>query len=214
MTSLNFAAHPDDDLLFFNPDIVEELRETQSTVTIYVTQGDDGFGEEYIVKRRKAAWEAYGQIVNGKEYPSYQCFWNYKSSCFRLHRPYGELYELWLSERNFIVDRIKRDIDYYKPDLIRIHDPDVAPAIDHDEPDLDHIDHIYSAKFVMEAVKDTNIPVWAYMGYPIRYQPDNLNEHQVELKTKMWRAYQSIDTSVAGEQWDIALKRSYKRQLQ
>ncbi len=209
--SLNFVAHQDDDLLFMNPEIAES-GETEIQVIIYMTQGDDGNDAAYIKMRQEAAWCAWG--IDGLKHTAIQQFWNYKSSCFRLHRPYGELYELWLSEKQFVTDRIRRDIDHYKPDLIRVHDPDVSPAIDHDEPDLDHIDHIYSAKFVMEAVKDINIPVFAYMGYPIRYQPDNLNEHQVELKTKMWRAYQSIDTSVAGEQWDIALKRCYKRQLQ
>ncbi len=211
MTSMNFAAHPDDDLLFFNPELAEELEQGCAPHVVYVTQGDDGFDRGYVLKRRYASMTAYEPYRANN---ARMTFYDYKSSCFRLHRPYGELYELWLSEKQFVTDRIRRDIDHYKPDLIRIHDPDVAPAIDHDEPDLDHIDHIYSAKFVMEAVQGLNIPVFAYMGYPIRYQPDNLNEHQVELKTKMWRAYQSIDTSVAGEQWDIALHRCYKRQLQ
>ncbi len=212
MTSLNFAAHPDDDLLFFNPDIAEELERGDTVIVVYMTQGDDGNDEKYIRCRRKAAWHAY---QDSKYFATVsQRFFSYRSSCFRQGRPMGELYEL-KGENFFGLLRVIESMVYeYHPDLIRIHDPEAEPAIDHDEPHFDHIDHIYSARIVRAAVENLDIPVWAYMGYPIRYQPDNLTLHQTDIKARMWRAYQSIDTGVAGEQWDIALHRCYKRQLQ
>ena len=118
-------------------------------------------------------------------------------------------------ESNGLIAWIENWIEGVQPDIIRTHDPDVEPAIDHDEPHLDHIDHIYTAKFVQEAAKSfPSIPVYAYMGYPIRYQATNVSPELTQQKLAMWRKYQEIDTSVAGEQWDIAMSRCYKRRIQ
>lgn len=227
MTSLNIVAHPDDDLLFLNPDIAED----EVVHIIYLTSGDDGRDREYIRCREMAARTAWGAWYDWSRFS----FLEVKSSCFRLGDVEGDLYRMWhdkeyeakwsLAEPDelYYVNRTRDSllgvldtlIAGANPDLIRIHNPNAEPALDHDEPHLDHVDHIYSAKFALEAAKQfPHIPVYAYMGYPIRYTQPNLNAHQVELKTKMWRAYQSVDTSVAGEQWDIALSRCYKEKIQ
>lgn len=218
MTSLNIVAHPDDDLLFLNPDILDE----KATI-IYMTMGDDGRGNDYAKMRQRAsrnAWSGY-RNVKLEFFPLY-------SNSFRSGDKYGWLHSSWEegSNNNFemghsswnpghLLEILKGFIENTKCDVIRTHDPDTEPSIDHDEPHLDHIDHIYTAKFVQEAAKVFPlIPVYAYMGYPIRYQPENVAPELAAKKLQMWRKYQEIDTEVAGEQWDIAMTRCYKRRIQ
>lgn len=219
MRSLNVVAHADDDLLFLNPDILQD----DEFYNLYVTAGDDGYGIAYITTRCEAARSAYTYPANTN-----LNFLYLKSNSFRNGDLYGELYRVWSDEKyttetiygnqlesNGLIAWIENWIEGVQPDIIRTHDPDAEPAIDHDEPHLDHIDHIYTAKFVQEAAKAfSSIPVYAYMGYPIRYQAPNVSPELTQQKLAMWRKYQEIDTSVAGEQWDIAMSRCYKRRIQ
>lgn len=229
MTSLNIVAHPDDDLLFMNPDIAEELERGEKVYVVYLTAGDDGNGRKYIDNRMKAAEETYLRCSRPHAHRPKLYPMEIYSSSFRNGNPYGDLYRMWHEPEYVPHDARGHEvganavlyhlteiyIKLFHPDLIRIHNPQAEPALTHDEPALDHVDHIYAGKFALEAAKAfPHIPVYAYMGYPVRYQPPNLTPHQVELKTKMWRAYQSVDTSVAGEQWDVALSRCYKERVQ
>lgn len=229
MTTLNIVAHPDDDLLFLNPDIAEDIERGEPVFVIYLTLGDDGNNEQYIEMRRDAARKAYDNVER-----KHLIFYETRSSCVRLNNPYGELCQLWNNptyvslyadpdrswyfegvDRNDLLTILTHSIDRLRPDLIRIQDPGREPALTHDEPQLDHVDHIYGAKFALEAAKQfPHIPVYAYASYPLRYELPNLTPEQIELKTRMWRAYQSIDTSVQGEIWDVALVRCYKRRVQ
>lgn len=228
MTSLNIVSHPDDDLLFLNPDIVEEVSSHKGmTYVAYLTWGDDGRGEDYVRCRRRATLSAYKAMGATVYDYAYREFW-IRSNSFRSGDVYGSLYQMWhdhaVQVKDFnmhtwdyaaLLGSIQDLIGYVKPDLIRTQDPDAEPAIDHDEPQLDHIDHIYTAKFVQEAAKQfPNIPVYAYEGYPIRTKASNVDAEGTEKKTLMWRAYQAVDTSVAGEIWDVAMSRCYKRQIQ
>lgn len=227
MTSLNIVAHPDDDLLFLNSDIAEEIEGNNQIVTVYATAGDDGNGAEYIYRRRMASGAAY-RYAGKPSHLRTLLFLGVRSSCFREGDIDGDLSRMWnhathlypsVDNKNLsgfgMVEEIRNLIEYYKPDIIRTHNPNVEPALTHDEPHLDHVDHIYTAKFVQEAAKVFPlIPVYAYMGYPIRYQSPNLTEHQTQLKTTMWRAYQSVDTSVSGNIWDVALDKCYKERIQ
>lgn len=222
-TSLNFVAHPDDDLLFMGPDIAEEIQKGGWADVFYLTAGDDGNDESYVKQRAKAVRNAYAQIGE-----MYRRHLHMRSSSFRNGNIEGDLYRMWHDPnylakvpneqgytREFLLAELHIFIQQGQPKVIRIHNPYAEPALTHDEPALDHVDHIYAGKFALEAAKAfPHIPVYAYMGYPVRYQPPNLSAHQIELKTKMWRAYQSVDTSVAGEQWDIALSRRYKEKIQ
>lgn len=226
MKSLNIVAHPDDDLLFLNPDILEDIENGDGSSILYMTRGDDGRNRQYYDRRFEAVSIAYPDYIH----PYY---YGIKSNSFRNGDVYGSLYAMWNDHTlkvepvggdkfpvpfytyDVVVELIRQSIEYSKPDVIRTHDPDVEPSIDHDEPHLDHIDHIYTAKFVQEAAKAfPHIPVYAYMGYPIRYQPENVVPELAAKKLQMWRKYQEIDTEVAGEQWDIAMSRQYKRRIQ
>lgn len=222
MTSLNIVAHPDDDLLFLNPDIAEELERGEKPTIVYLTAGDDGQGKEYIERRLQASEAAYGKgPVKLKSL-------GIRSSSFRNGNVEGDLYRMWHGPEYVTLDMRGQEtggntvryhliqlITSLAPNLIRVQEAWRTPALTKDLAVCDHVDHIYGAKFAVEVARQfPYIPVWAYMGYPVRYQPPNLSAHQIELKTKMWRAYQSIDTSVAGEQWDVALSRCYKERVQ
>lgn len=227
MISLNIVAHPDDDLLFLAPDIADDLQQGGVAHILYLTYGDDGRDREYIEKRISGIWNAYLQI--GELHEKVQLiYFDVKSNSFRNGDVYGDLYRLWQDElymtrgayntphvKNMLLTALRDQIERTSCDLIRIQDPFAEPAIDHDEPHLDHLDHIYSAKFALEAAKQfPHISVWSYMGYPIRSQEPNLTPEQIELKTKMWRVYQQYDPYSGGGAWDVALSRCYKEQIQ
>lgn len=217
MVSLNIVSHPDDDLLFLNPDILED----DEAYILYMTYGDDGDSEIWS-KKVDASQYAY----NNSEILDWE---GIRSNSLRSGDPYGDLYRMWNDRTtplvtyfgdekrsgNGTIVAIKQYIHHYAPDVIRTHDPDVEPAILEGGETLDHIDHIYTAKFVQEAAKAFPlIPVYAYMGYPIRHQPENVSPELAAKKLQMWRKYQEIDTEVAGEQWDLAMSRCYKRRIQ
>src|SRR4051794_9535498 len=50
-TSLNIVAHEDDDLLFMNPDIQNDLAAGSCMTTVFLTAGDGGYGTAYWHER-------------------------------------------------------------------------------------------------------------------------------------------------------------------
>lgn len=220
MNSLNIVAHPDDDLLFLNPDILQDIEDGVTPIVLFMTYGDDGTDDSW---GRKV--DASQTVYGGPENLGWAAV---RSNSHRSGDKYGTLYELYsgilgdrhdfhgnVLSRGAIISFIHFTIKHYAPSIIRTHNPNREPAIDRDGEQLDHIDHIYTAKFVQEAAKAfPAIPVFAYEGYPIRYMPPNVSPELAEKKKQMWRKYQEIDTEVAGEIWDIALDRCYKEQIQ
>lgn len=224
MTSLNIVAHPDDDLLFLNPDILGDLEHWDTAYVLYMTWGDDGHDDTYVDRKRNATRHAYN---NGTGYYFDKAFW-IKSNSLRSGDIYGDLYRMW-QDSDYTADSLlgyacqsagvilslRRLIETLKPDLIRTHDPEAQFALLHGDLELDHIDHVYTAKFVQSAAQAyPDLPLYAYTGYPIRYLDANLGPELAQRKLSMWRRYQEIDTEVAGEQWDVAASRCYKRRLQ
>ena len=80
------VAHPDDDLLFMNPSIMNNLDKDRRVVVIYITVGDGGQDEDYWRERFKGIREAYGFLgkVNG---------WTQKEWQLNRHR-----LEVWLAD--------------------------------------------------------------------------------------------------------------------
>lgn len=60
---LNVVAHQDDDLLFINPGIVDDLDAGKCVRTVYVTAGDAGYDETYWGGREQGARAAYAQMA-------------------------------------------------------------------------------------------------------------------------------------------------------
>lgn len=222
MQSLNIVAHPDDDLLFLNPDIICDLDCGVTPYILYLTTGDDGRDEEYVERRRDAAVYAWLTRAGVR-----QIFWSIKSNCFRQGDKLGDLYQLYRDEtykaisfygdevfdRNWFMKHLQELYHSVSPSVIRIQDPFAEPAVESDGPGRDHIDHIYGAKLAVMFLWNANVEMLAYEGYTIRAKEPNVPYELAEKKKIHWRRYQEADTEVAGEQWDIALNRCYKQKL-
>lgn len=61
-TTLNVAAHQDDDFLFMNPDIAADIRSGRCVRTMYLTAGDAGQTYGYWSNRELGAKAAYAQM--------------------------------------------------------------------------------------------------------------------------------------------------------
>jgi LmbE family N-acetylglucosaminyl deacetylase len=60
---LNLVAHPDDDLLFLSPDLVNAVRSGAEVRTAYLTAGDAGREPEYWLARRSGVRQAYARMA-------------------------------------------------------------------------------------------------------------------------------------------------------
>ncbi|HSX39747.1 MAG TPA: PIG-L family deacetylase [Candidatus Saccharimonadales bacterium] len=61
-TTLNVVAHPDDDILFLNPDINHEIANGKCLITAYTTAGDGNLGQQYWSTRMQGVEAAYAQM--------------------------------------------------------------------------------------------------------------------------------------------------------
>ena len=61
---LNVVAHQDDDLLFMNPDIQRDIDARRCTLTVFVTAGDAGAGQEYWKQRENGPRAAYAMMAD------------------------------------------------------------------------------------------------------------------------------------------------------
>lgn len=59
---VNVVAHPDDDLLFLSPDLLQDVRAGDCVTTIYLTAGDAGRGVEYWRARENGVKAAYAKM--------------------------------------------------------------------------------------------------------------------------------------------------------
>jgi LmbE family N-acetylglucosaminyl deacetylase len=63
LRSLNVVAHEDDDLLFINPPVSDDIAAGRCVVTIFLTAGDAGRGPSYWRGREKGAMAAYAAMA-------------------------------------------------------------------------------------------------------------------------------------------------------
>ncbi len=61
--AVNVVAHPDDDLFFVNPLIVQDIRAGRCSSTVYVTSGDAGQNASYYMKRELGVQAAYAKMA-------------------------------------------------------------------------------------------------------------------------------------------------------
>jgi hypothetical protein len=224
--SLNIVAHPDDDLLFLNPHIAQDMQQGHDVYIVYLTMGDDGNDQAYVSRRMDAVHNAYNEMLNGGQADFFM--FPIRSSSYRNGDKWGELYQLyadaayqtkpvgeWQSFRLRDVRSILLNIyNEFQPAIIRAQDLLGTYSIEPTTKPLDHVDHVFGARIVDDTFASiARCPIEYYLGYPMREQVSNLDADAIAFKTKMWRAYQAIDTSVAGEIWDDALSRCYRRHL-
>ena len=62
-TMLNIVAHYDDDLLFINPDIINDLSAGRCVRTVYLTASDHGWGRNYAADREQGVRAAYASML-------------------------------------------------------------------------------------------------------------------------------------------------------
>lgn len=63
---MNIVAHEDDDLLFMNPDILQDIQAGDCVRTVYMTAGDAGQGHQYWLARERATEAAYSRMAGLK----------------------------------------------------------------------------------------------------------------------------------------------------
>lgn len=71
-SKLIVVAHPDDDLLFMQPDVLEAVQSGAGITTVYVTAGDDNRGVGYAEKRYEGLRAAYGASAGSNDW---HCGW-------------------------------------------------------------------------------------------------------------------------------------------
>ncbi len=64
---LSFVAHPDDDLLFMNPDQDDAIRQGRCVHTVYLTAGDRGEGLDYTLARERGIMAAYAEMAGAAD---------------------------------------------------------------------------------------------------------------------------------------------------
>jgi LmbE family N-acetylglucosaminyl deacetylase len=69
---LTIVAHPDDDLLFMQPDLQDALSRGGGMTTVYVTAGNDTKGLDYVEGRYAGLMAAYGAIAGTHDW---SCGW-------------------------------------------------------------------------------------------------------------------------------------------
>ncbi len=62
VTTMSIVAHEDDDLLFINPAIQQDITAGRCVVTVFVTAGDDGQGDTYWQDREQGPMAAYASM--------------------------------------------------------------------------------------------------------------------------------------------------------
>ena len=62
-SSVNLVAHPDDDLFFMNPAILQGIAAGGCSTTVYVTSGDAGGEDSYYLGREAGVRAAYAQMA-------------------------------------------------------------------------------------------------------------------------------------------------------
>ncbi len=66
-TTLNVVAHPDDDLLFQNPDILHDIQAGKCVKTLVLTAGDAGSDASYVTDRQDGLKAAYASLAGATD---------------------------------------------------------------------------------------------------------------------------------------------------
>ncbi len=64
-TIMQIVAHPDDDLLFFSPDLIHDIQTGACVRTVYLTSGDNGSDAQYWHGREAGIRAAYNHMLGG-----------------------------------------------------------------------------------------------------------------------------------------------------
>jgi LmbE family N-acetylglucosaminyl deacetylase len=243
MTHVYVSAHQDDDLIFMSPSLLDDVASGVGVWTVYLTAGDAGFGEEYWCGREegeRAAYSAMGASGWSEDTitASGKCITISVSSrggvrLVFIRLPDGgrlkadevsvrALERIWSGEdmetvdganrynRESLLSTINAIIYLAQGSIVSTHDPTGWVA------GCDHIDHLYTGFFAIEAARRAGARQRLFRGYNCDLQPQNLPDGVYYRKRAIFEAYARHDPLIPNpldtlyEGW---LKRSYLREL-
>jgi LmbE family N-acetylglucosaminyl deacetylase len=242
MARLYISAHQDDDLIFMSPCLSEDVASGEGVWTIYLTAGDAGIADASYWRGRedgeRAAYSVMGALgwkdevmrVAKREIAS-SVSADGKTRLVFLRIPDGgslsneqarskALERIWEGAEVGTIDGahkytseelLKTLIEINRlaeADLVSTHDPDGWVA------GCDHLDHLYTGRFAVEAAKRTGSHLMLFRGYSCDLKPPNLPDVTYFRKRAVFEAYARHDSMIPSpldalhEGW---LKRSYSR---
>lgn len=215
-TTLSFAAHLDDDLLFMNYDIIGDIRAGYGVVVVYLTAGnlaDGPAGRAYarqrlrgemaayaVAAQRPNAWTHEPVWIGGRELDSY----NLHSTAIRLvctnidaaagAADPGDLHRMW-HQPGYVAVPIDSRPGYTRAEfieLLRTITAWVTPSWTrtHDtwgQDTSDHIDHIAAAHLAAEALSPGGVTQILRWEY-FGYRTDQLPANLSPAETAAKRA--------------------------
>jgi LmbE family N-acetylglucosaminyl deacetylase len=223
---LVIVAHQDDDLLFMQPDVGNQVRDHQPTTILYVTAGDSGAGLDYAKSRITAVKAAYGWVAGSR---AWRCSWvalsghelqrcelpDAQLSLLFLGYPDGgvgggapnSLLHLWEGSIGHADTVAEHRATYDRDGLIAT----VAQVIAITRPSVirtlevsathgpDHADHLLvgALAIVAAAQAHTDAAVVSYRGYNVNFAPANTPDAIYDEVSLGMRAYEACQTGCA-----------------
>ncbi len=225
ISTLNVVAHEDDDLLFLNPEISDDISDQRCVTTLFVTSGDAARGADYWRGREQGEMAAYARMagrptrwtedtltVNGQSIHRATLDGAPVTLLFlRLPDRVGgwpdqTLQMLWLDPAARI-----RTLDtgrtYTRPALLGVllgvmetYQPWVIRTLDFRNAygDGDHDDHHTVGYLTWDAQQRYRTPhrTVGHLGYPVGDQPANLTAAQYDTKLGYFLTYAPHDPVV------------------
>jgi LmbE family N-acetylglucosaminyl deacetylase len=220
MARLYISAHQDDDLIFMNPNLMDDIASRLGVWTIYVTAGDAGIGEAYWRGREegeRAAYSAMGASgwrgetfrIAGKDLASSVSADGMVTLIFlrlpdggRLSKeeePSKALERMWYGEK---IETVDNSNTYTRESLISVLTKIIGFAktntVSTHDPDgwvagCDHIDHIYTGLFTGEAARRMRVNRMLFRGYSCDLKLPNLADVIYHRKRAVFEAYARHD---------------------
>jgi LmbE family N-acetylglucosaminyl deacetylase len=212
------VAHQDDDILFMNPDIWNDIKAGREVETVYTTAGDRHQPDNYWLAREAGVKAAYAYMANvtddwveekldldGHRIVRFILKQNPKIRLVFLRLPDGidirrwqiTLKTIWQYDQVIIYSKDHQNM-YRKDDLVQV----LRDLMEDFQPDAiqyvypgDHVDHYHTAKFAElaeRAYRKKHIVI-RYRDYNIYKSPPNLNAFDSHLKWKIAQVYAKHD---------------------
>ncbi|MFC7533241.1 PIG-L family deacetylase [Actinoplanes sp. GCM10030250] len=224
-STLNVVAHQDDDLLFINPDISDDITAGKCVTTVFVTAGDAKRGSRYWRSRELGAMAAYARMAGVDER------WTEDTEIINrrsVHRatlagspitllflrlpdrvggwPLQTVQQLWLNPSASVKALDTRQAYSHTvllnllTEVMTAYQPATVRTLDFHGTygDGDHDDHHAAAYFAYAAQQryTTEHTVTGYLGYGVTEHPDNLTAGQHDAKMDAFLAYAAYDFHV------------------
>ncbi|HYH01474.1 MAG TPA: PIG-L family deacetylase [Bacillota bacterium] len=215
---LYIVPHQDDDLLFMNPDILNNIKDGHSIATIYVTAGDKRKKASYWLGREngvKAAYAFMAGVSNDwiedtleigkykithvilRESPNIELVFLRLPDGIDLRKGEVTLRTIWKYNQVIIYSKDQTNM-YRKPELVSLLRTLISnykpTSIGYIFPGI-HEDHQYVGKFAELAIGNNsyNSTIIKYRDYNINTSPPNLNQFEAHLKWTVAQIYGQHD---------------------